>query len=218
MPDPVIGKSGRLVVSYENGQKWIEGGCANGQFEGPVRMWREDGTLFSEENYKCGKMDGKLTWWFANGKRQMEVDCIGGKRNGFWVEWDETGREKSRRQFIDDREVKNESEAPLANRQPNQGEVQDHVGASLSQWHQLVDNAVLAANIDREKYEVGEMGHRYLTGLKGDLAVAARGIDTSRTREFYYVIFGSLGKSLGGGVIVLLDVKDQKAISVYKLR
>jgi len=105
MPE-LVGKSGQLVVSYENGQKWMEGCCTNGQLDGPVRMWRKDGTLFIEENYRRGRNDGKLTWWHANGKKQMEVDWVAGKKNGWWLEWDENGNEVVRRQFKDDRSVK----------------------------------------------------------------------------------------------------------------
>ena len=106
MPQPVVGKSGRLVVSYENGPKWVEGRYSNGLHDGLVTMWRDDGTLFTEEHYSCGKKDGKLTWWHPNGKRQMQVDWVLGKKDGLWLEWDTNGNETIRRRFKDDREVK----------------------------------------------------------------------------------------------------------------
>ena len=106
MPEPMVGKSGRLVVSYENGQKWIDGSCSNGQFDGLVRMWHEDGTLFVQENYSSGKKDGKLIWWHSNGQKQMEIDWASGKKNGLWLEWDTNGNEIVRRQFNDDKELK----------------------------------------------------------------------------------------------------------------
>ncbi len=106
MPEPMVGKSGRLVVSYENGQKWIDGSCTNGRFGGLVRMWHEDGTLFVEENYGSGNRDGKLTWWHSNGQKQIEIDWVAGKKNGLWLEWDTNGTETVRRRFKDDREVK----------------------------------------------------------------------------------------------------------------
>ena len=106
MPVSMVGKTGQLVVLYENGRKWIEGRCVNGQFDGLVRMWREDGTLFVEDNYCDGKQHGKSIWWYAKGTKQMEVDWVDGKKNGLWLEWDENGNETGRRMVKDDREVK----------------------------------------------------------------------------------------------------------------
>ncbi len=107
MPEAITdeSKSGSLLISYENGQKWLEGTFADGKLDGTVKMWRQDGTLFIEEHYDHGVRNGKLIWWYPSGQKEKEVDWVNGKKNGLWIEWDENGNETSRRLFKDDRRV-----------------------------------------------------------------------------------------------------------------
>jgi hypothetical protein len=80
MPGSVIGKSGILTVSYENGNNWIEGNLINGQFHGTVRMWRPDGTLFSQEEYASGTKHGRVVWYNPDGTVDFEGEWVNGKK------------------------------------------------------------------------------------------------------------------------------------------
>ena len=54
----------------------------NGTFDGKWTLWRENGQIQIEANYKDGKKDGKYTYWWLNGQITVsnwkDGECISG--------------------------------------------------------------------------------------------------------------------------------------------
>jgi uncharacterized protein (TIGR02145 family) len=97
--DPYCGK---VVGSYQSGQKSVESAFKNGKLHGVTtewyyngqkksevayedgvksgtsRGWYENGQLAAEGNYKDGKLLGKLQCWYQDGQRRELVDDIDG--------------------------------------------------------------------------------------------------------------------------------------------
>lgn len=63
-------------------------------YHGPVWRWHRNGQLMSKESYVNGDMDGEIPSWWENGKQSSLGTFRLGKRIGSWKFWDEQGRIK----------------------------------------------------------------------------------------------------------------------------
>ena len=79
------------VVFHPNGKKYIEGNYKNGLREGYWASWYEDGTLWSEGEFRDGESHGKRTVFHPNGTLYYEGRFEKGKRVGLWKFYDENG-------------------------------------------------------------------------------------------------------------------------------
>ena len=68
-------KYGKEVSKYmkweEDGQKKSEGTLKDGELDGLVTEWYENGEK-SSKTYKDGELDGLVTYWYENGQKKSE--------------------------------------------------------------------------------------------------------------------------------------------------
>ena len=76
---------------YENNAKMIEGRCVGGEREGRWQAWYEDGTLWSEGDFKAGKNHGQHSVYYENGIMRFSGEYIDGARIGAWQFYDTLG-------------------------------------------------------------------------------------------------------------------------------
>ncbi|GAP42222.1 protein containing MORN repeat variant [Lentimicrobium saccharophilum] len=79
------------VVFHQNGKKYIEGNYKNGLREGYWASWYDDGTLWSEGEFRDGESHGKRSVFHPNGTLYYEGRFDMGKRVGVWKFYDENG-------------------------------------------------------------------------------------------------------------------------------
>jgi hypothetical protein len=77
----------------DNGQLYLEGYFKNGKKQ--IRMFYENGQLFSEEATQDGKEDGLQRWWNDNGQLQSECSYKYGKKDGWERSWYDNGQLQS---------------------------------------------------------------------------------------------------------------------------
>lgn len=78
-------------IFYENGNKKMAGAFSNEQRDGQWKAWYEDGTLWSEGDYKEGKRNGPGITYHPNGKKFIEGTYKDDEKVGVWRIWDENG-------------------------------------------------------------------------------------------------------------------------------
>ena len=76
--------TGRVIGTYENGQKKAEDTYVNGELEGVATSWYRNGQKKSERTYVNGMAEGVVTKWHENGEVE-EVRCL---KNGEEVNMD----------------------------------------------------------------------------------------------------------------------------------
>ncbi len=81
----------REVIFYENKQKKMEGTYKYEQRDGQWKAWYDDGTLWSEGEYKDGKRNGLGIAYHENGKKYIEGMYCNDARVGAWRFYDTTG-------------------------------------------------------------------------------------------------------------------------------
>ena len=59
---------------------------------GIAREWHDNGNLFSEHNYKNGKLHGVCRWWHEDGAQKSECSYMGGVLHGTSKRWSHSGR------------------------------------------------------------------------------------------------------------------------------
>ena len=79
--------SGKMVSSYENGQKKEEGIYTAGLRKGMFIKWYTNGQKMEEINYNHGQMDGLQIIWFEDGRKKEERSYMNGMENGRWTSW-----------------------------------------------------------------------------------------------------------------------------------
>jgi antitoxin component YwqK of YwqJK toxin-antitoxin module len=111
--------SGKIISTYENGQKLLEGKAVDGKRVGTWLFWdynglkkkeevynkdgeillstiyHENGIKKFEEEYKHEKLDGLRTFWYKNGQKMNEVHFQNGKKEGLSTTWYEGGQKRS---------------------------------------------------------------------------------------------------------------------------
>ncbi|MCD6661025.1 MAG: hypothetical protein LT105_12760 [Lentimicrobium sp.] len=80
------------VVYHPNGSKYIEGNYKDGLREGYWASWFDNGTLWSEGDFKNGESHGKRTVYHPNGNLYYEGFFNMGKRVGKWYFYNDQGQ------------------------------------------------------------------------------------------------------------------------------
>lgn len=104
-----VGKSepftGKDVIYYPNGQKFIESNYKNGRPDGLRVEYYENGQKKEEGNIIDGKMEGLWVEWYRNGQKKSECHWKDGKKDGLSVWWYENGKKKFKGNFKEGRQI-----------------------------------------------------------------------------------------------------------------
>ena len=85
--------TGVTVAKGPNGKKSSETTFKDGNIDGLVTEWDENGQKKSEFIYsKDGKRNGLETQWYDNGQKEFEVTYKDDKEDGLWTSWYENGQ------------------------------------------------------------------------------------------------------------------------------
>ncbi|MDR2084320.1 MAG: hypothetical protein LBP67_04930 [Bacteroidales bacterium] len=76
---------------YSANIKMIEGAYVDGKREGTWKAWYQDGTLWSEGDFKEGKNNGNHVNYYENGAQRISGKYIDGVRTGAWTFYDTLG-------------------------------------------------------------------------------------------------------------------------------
>jgi antitoxin component YwqK of YwqJK toxin-antitoxin module len=82
----------REIYYYSDGAKNLEGPLLNGKREGLWKSWYEDGSLWSEGQFRNGMRQGPAVVYYPNGQKMLEGHYTDNERTGLWRSWDEEGR------------------------------------------------------------------------------------------------------------------------------
>jgi len=96
--------SGKVVETYENGQKRVERTFKNGKLHGLSTTWDSDGQKNTEISYKDGYKSGHYREWHYNGQQRMEGAYKDGKEDGRWVFWYANGQQEKEGAYKDGKE------------------------------------------------------------------------------------------------------------------
>ena len=90
-------KYGKEVSKYmkreEDGQKKSEGTLKDGELDGLVTEWYENGEK-SSKTYKDGELDGLVTEWYENGQKKFEGSFKDGEKDGLFTWWYGNGKKE----------------------------------------------------------------------------------------------------------------------------
>ena len=64
-------------------------------------LYRKNGQIWKEQNYKDGKRDGKWTDYYEDGQIKSEVNYKDGERDGKWTDYYEDGQIKNEGNYKD---------------------------------------------------------------------------------------------------------------------
>ncbi|GEM_PF-2364739 len=92
----IIDGTGKQILCFSNGQRFLEAEFVNGKSSGPVRVWSRNGRLRCEAYDRNGIADGPCTSYFPNGGVQNQGEYKDGKEVGVWVHYAEDGSVASR--------------------------------------------------------------------------------------------------------------------------
>ena len=81
-----------FVEVYDNGQPKIKGLLVDGERDGLWVSFYEDGTRWSEENYREGKRDGRTINFHPNGHLRYRGQYVDDEKTGLWQFYDEEGK------------------------------------------------------------------------------------------------------------------------------
>ena len=79
------------IAYHPNGQKYMEGAFKDELREGKWTSWYEDGTLWSEGDFKAGESQGVRNVYHPNGQLHYKGTFDNGERTGAWTYYDEVG-------------------------------------------------------------------------------------------------------------------------------
>ncbi len=92
--------TGTVIYKYENGEKREELNCVNGNWQGEIKWWYEDGTKAGEGKLlSLGKWDGEYKEWYENGQQKIQVNFRDGKEQGKEIWWYESNQTKKVTQY-----------------------------------------------------------------------------------------------------------------------
>jgi hypothetical protein len=98
-------KEGPIVLYRPDGSLMMVGGYHDGKQDGEWTMWHDNGQKASIDHYKDGVQDGPHTSWYDNGKLSTIGQYKDGKRDGRWKRWDANGYKNWEEQYKDDQKV-----------------------------------------------------------------------------------------------------------------
>jgi antitoxin component YwqK of YwqJK toxin-antitoxin module len=75
-------ENGLMKMWFENGQLKQELNIKNGKKDGLYKLWHENGHLIEEGNFKDGEKNGLFKTWFEDGKLNTVFYMKGNKRHG----------------------------------------------------------------------------------------------------------------------------------------
>ena len=81
-----------FIEVYDNGQPKIKGLMVDGERDGLWVSFYEDGTRWSEENYRAGKRDGRAINFHPNGHLRYRGQYVDDVKTGLWQFYDEEGK------------------------------------------------------------------------------------------------------------------------------
>lgn len=98
-----------LLDSYDGPMKeWHEDGSifrqstySKGKFHGLYEIWHENGQIHIRYNFEDGEINGLGETWYNNGKYYSKGSYVNGKKNGLWDYWYSNGRPCSRCSYVD---------------------------------------------------------------------------------------------------------------------
>ncbi len=94
-PNETVPFTGKLISTFENGQKESEKNFKDGQPDGLMTLWFKSGQKKAEGFFKDGKPNGLRTLWFENGQKQAEINSKDGKEDGLKTLWFENGQKQA---------------------------------------------------------------------------------------------------------------------------
>ncbi|MCK6446077.1 MAG: toxin-antitoxin system YwqK family antitoxin [Planctomycetes bacterium] len=83
---------GPVTLWHDNGTKRGEGRYENSRRVGAWVFWHENGRLRWQGTYVDGELDGRELAWFENGQMQLECYWKDGRREGVFAQWHENGQ------------------------------------------------------------------------------------------------------------------------------
>ena len=72
----------------------------NGNYDGPAKMYFENGTLMQEGFFDSGKISGRWIRYFENGDKYVISNWKNGFRNGETIDFYENGQIKSEVDYV----------------------------------------------------------------------------------------------------------------------
>jgi uncharacterized protein len=74
----------------------------DGEYNGAVKLFHENGKVRSESNYEKGKQEGRHTNYFLNGKKMSEYFYLEDKLDGTYNKWYVNGKLETEGNYLDD--------------------------------------------------------------------------------------------------------------------
>ncbi len=99
--DPPDKYTGGWVTWYVNGRKALEIQYSNGQRDGTLTGFFDNGSMSTQQHILKGVSHGTDTGWHRNGQKAYEGQYENGKQVGMWRWWKENGHETSTQEYID---------------------------------------------------------------------------------------------------------------------
>ncbi len=84
---------------YENGKTEYTGTFSKNKRFGNWKYWYDNGTLWTECEYKNGLKHGTTTNYYKNGKIKIEGQYLNGKMSGLWIFFNEKGEKLKELQY-----------------------------------------------------------------------------------------------------------------------
>jgi len=84
-------KEGPIMLYRPDGSLMMMGSYHDGKQDGEWTMWHDNGQKASVDHYKDGVQDGQHIGWYDNGKISAMGQYKDGKRDGKWKRWDPDG-------------------------------------------------------------------------------------------------------------------------------
>ena len=88
-----------VIVEYPNGMPQLKYKLVDGQREGLVQRWDEQGNLREETEYSYGQKQGRVTYYYTDGQKELEGYHILNRRAGVWQGWHEDGSQSFRSEY-----------------------------------------------------------------------------------------------------------------------
>ena len=75
-------KNGKQIAYWDNGKKRFEFDAINDAYEGELKEWDYNGSLFHLAHYNNGQEEGVQKLWYGNGKIRANYITLKGRRFG----------------------------------------------------------------------------------------------------------------------------------------
>ncbi|MGP8216248.1 MAG: toxin-antitoxin system YwqK family antitoxin [Bacteroidia bacterium] len=99
-------KDGISVTRYPNGVVKMQGNYKDGKRTGEWQSFYPDGKLNSDEYFTDGQTEGNVVVYFENGQKMYEGQNHNGKMVGVWRYWNERGQPTSTKDYSKQQDFK----------------------------------------------------------------------------------------------------------------